>query len=184
MNISFVPVRDIQFTTELAPTVFPKEDEVAIVGRFDSADFEIESIRQIAVESPDGTCYPLTIEKDSLFLEFGSIVAVRFFFTISTSTLQEAEEGWRIVWGEDVSSENTEILRIILDPSSRERFREFRWNIERGGSDSSSVATIEVIAESGAEYYFLWYLLPMGLLFAILTIRKMRASGAGPKPVI
>ena len=171
--LSFVPARDKIFEASVTPNLVPPAGTVIVIGRYDVGGFEIDSTANIEVIAPDGSQIPLTVEKSSIYIEFGVIVSIKFCFPIPVASLQKATDVYTLRWGSDVNASNIEIDTIFPDPENHDSYREFR--IGQANSGEASVATIEVIAESGADYYFLWYLLPMALLFGILTIRKMRA---------
>ena len=159
------------------PTAVPGPGELAVLGTFVHPLLSIRDISEITVIAPDGHQVPLSIELSSIFFEFDRIVSLRFFFLIGESEASAEARPFVIQWGPGVKADNAKVNRIVLDPGRCPLYREFRWR-ETGSasSQSRSVATIEVIADSSAEYHFLWYLLPMALIFAILTIRKIRAS--------
>jgi len=154
--------------------LLPAPGQVLVCGRFDDPSFSVDDLSRLAVVLPDGRQVALRIDAASKFLEFDRIVSVRFCFALDEEAAQAG--GLTLRWGPDVRAENAEVDRFVLDPSRPELYRGFRWQREAAaGGDATQVATIEVIADSTAEYHFLWYLLPMGVIFLLLTIRKARA---------
>ncbi len=157
--------------------VEPSEGNVLVSGRIDHAGFFIDELSQITVETPLGERVPLLIDRSSIFREFGSVVSLLFAFEISESAADGAGRGFRILWGPSIEADNQEVERVHVDPGRPALYRQFRWVESLGGDagDETPFSTIVVIADSTAEYHFLWYLLPMGLVFTLLTIRKTRA---------
>jgi len=79
-------------------------------------------------------------------------------------------------WGPDVQAENVRVAAFALDAAQPQLYRGFRPQRQAAaGPLDTQVASIEVIADSSAEYHFLWYLLPMGVIFLLLSVRKVRA---------
>lgn len=157
-----------------------------MLGSFDHPDFAIENVSQITVTGPDGRQLPLTIESQSTFLEFDRIVALRFCFVIDEAAASSPKGDFKVSWGPDVRAENVKVDRFSLDASLAARYREFRWaRADRDGAGrTTSVASVEVIADSSAQYHFLWYLLPIAVVFVLLTIRKTRARHATNHPTL
>ncbi len=146
---------------------------VLVFGRFDDPAFSIADPTQITVVDAKGEQLPLLIEENSLFRDLGRIVSMRFVFALPESEL--GAEGLQLKWGPEVRAVNVVGEGIALAPVAHERLRQFRWSRAASGAEPPSVATIEVIADSHADYYFLWYLLPISVIFTLLTIRKIRA---------
>lgn len=160
-----------------SPAIEPAEGNVLVSGRIDHAGFFIDELSQITVETPQGEGIPLLIDRASIFREFGSVVSLLFAFEISESVADGSGRGFRILWGPSIEADNQEVERVLVDPGRPALYRQFRWVESLGGDsgDETPFSTIVVIADSTAEYHFLWYLLPMGLIFTLLTIRKTRA---------
>lgn len=174
VEIELAPLREELLDRE-GPPVIPEAGRLLVVGRFDDPRLGIENINQITVLTAGGRQLPLQIESDSIYFEFDRIVSLRFFFTVDGSETGSLS----IQWGPDVRAQNAKVKQLALDPAHRDLYREFRWRPrESAPKEESSVASIEVIADSSAEYHFLWYLLPMAVIFVLLTIRK--ASGRYP----
>jgi len=144
-----------------------------VFGRFDDPAFAIADPSQITVVDANGKQLPLLIEEQSIFRDLDKIVSMRFVFALPGSQL--AAGGLQLKWGPDVRATNVVGEQIALAPVARERLRQFRWSRAPSGAGPSSDATIVVIADSHAGWYFLWYLLPISVVFALLTIRKIRA---------
>jgi len=185
VRLELVPVRESAFAVDGGqPNAAAGPGRLLVYGRFDDPRLSIESIDRITVIAPDGRQVPLTVDGGSLFFEFDRIVSVEFFFLVDAEQLLPAAEPLVLKWGEDVRAENAKVERIVLDANVRERIRAFRWGTGSAGlPPESRIASIEVIADSSAEYHFLWYLLPMALIFLLLTIRKIRASHSPDRTV-
>jgi len=160
---------------EGAEILRPGDGEVLVVGWIEHPDFAVSDVNNIAVRSPDGRALPLWVEEDLLY-EFDRIVRARIAFPVPEELLR-SPDALTLEWGAETVSENRKVAGIALDPSMRDRYRTFR--IVRSETASEATAdmssTIEVIADSQADYYFLWYLLPMAVIFVILSIRRIHA---------
>ncbi len=139
------------------------------IGNLADPSFSIPSINNITVKDSSGKILPLRIEESSLVEEFGGIVSLWLSFDVPDEQFSK-DNSLTIEWGKDVESTNTKVKNIKLDPASAKSYRTFTW---RKKDTSASFARIEVIADSNADYYFLWYLLPMAIIFIVLTVRKL-----------
>lgn len=156
--------------------LMPGRGEVVVAGRFEAPAFYVDDLRQIAVSGPDGVRIPLQVDGGSLFVEFDQIVSLRFAFLAAEADVQGATGGFVLEWGPDVAAENVRLENLALDAERPELYRAFRPAPPAPASgDDVQVASIEVIADSTAEYHFLYYLLPMALIFLLLSVRKVRA---------
>ena len=159
-----------------ADPVLPGVGQVVVVGLVDYPDFAVSDPAHLAVLMPDGRQLPLLIEGEGLVSEFGEIIALRCAFMASA---ESAGDGFRLVWGPEIAAANSTVPRLVLDPSRRRDYRQFSRKPKPADPGAeSSVATVEVIADSTAEYHFLWYLLPMAVIFTLLTVRKIHARHA------
>ena len=140
--------------------------------------FGVGDISQITLLAPDGRPLPLLIESASIFNEFGKIAALRFCCRLSEAESRPGQGTFVLRWGPDVRAGNSQVDRFAFDPARKDLYRSLRPRSAAGAG--SSVATIEVIADSTAEYHFLWYLLPMALILVLLTVRKMQARDQTP----
>jgi hypothetical protein len=157
--------------------VRPGDGEVLVLGTFDEASFRISDLSHFAVEAPDGSRPALTIDRSRVYEEFGEIVSVAFLFAIPAS--QASDAGFVLHWGPEVEAEHRVIDRVSLEEIPADRLRTF--TVGEGAPPpgaTESFATIEVIADRNADYYSLWYLLPMLLIFILLTVRKLAGDAA------
>lgn len=152
----------------------PAAGQVLVCGRFDDPAFYVDDLSQLTVVRPDGRQVALTVDAGSLFVEFDQIVSLRFCFALDAA---EAEAGGLVLrWGPDVRADNVQVDALAFDASQPQLYRGFRWLREDAAEASDAqLASIEVIADSTAGLHFLWYLLPIGVIFLLLTIRKVRA---------
>ena len=146
-----------------------------VTGRFNHPRFSVDDVGQLAV-SIGGNDLPFEIMGSSIGKdEFGEkVVSVRLSFAIERSALEAAGFEVTFRWGSGVRGRGTRVERL-----QEEGALAFTWDrSERpaGGDGEESFASLEVFAESGAENTYLWYLLPMGLLLALLTVRKFVAA--------
>ena len=138
------------------------------IGSFGEQGFSVPSLENITVKNSSGSQIPLIIEESSLVQEFGSTVSLWLSFDVPADGFSQ-EKPLTIEWGKDVSALNSTVKSMKVDIATANSYRTFTW---RKKNDGSSFATIEVVADSRADYYFLWYLLPIAVIFIILTVRK------------
>ncbi len=143
------------------------------VGLLSGNGFEVTDLAAIAVTDAAGDALPVTVDRSSAFLEFDAYVAARIAFPVPADA---AETGatFRIRWGPTAGAEATVVDRFAV-PADGARAFGFRPAAADGPDPAASAAELVVIADREAEYYSLWYLLPMALIFVLLTIRKMRS---------
>ena len=179
VQFEIVPAEEALFLEPAsgAEVMAPTQGQCVAVGRFDR--LSARDISQITLLAPDGRQFPLIIESASIFNEFGKIAALRFCFRLSEAEARPGRGAFILQWGPEVKADNRQVDRFAFDPARRELYRSLRPKSAAGAG--SNVATIEVIADSTAEYHFLWYLLPMALILVLLTVRKMRARDQAPR---
>ncbi len=154
-------------------TVTPAADATWLVhGRLSGAGFAVARPGQVRVTDGAGEPLPLVVETNTLFREFGEIVALTAAFEIDPRTLAAGPP--RIEWGPDVAGEVRPVATITFPPDAGARIRVFAAGDSAAppSGDASHFATIDIIADSHADSYYLWYLLPMAVIFALLIIRK------------
>lgn len=177
VSLDLLPASEALFQSETEgakPNVNPEEGQVAVVGSFSPPAFEVEDINQVAVVDPDGNLLALQVDSELVMVEFSDrIVSLYFCFFVRAGDVKPGGTPFVVKWGPDVKAQNVSVDRLVLDERRRERYRSFR--VRADGPGDAHTSTIIVIADSSAEYHFLWYLLPMALIFVLLTIRKIRA---------
>jgi hypothetical protein len=165
----------------------PEAGTVLIAGRMRGRSFAITSISQVTVVNAANDMIPLYIEEtaggDDLLEDdevdaTSELTSIRFYFLVPEASLAGAK--FTLRWGEDVKAPNHGVSQFRLDPQSPERYRELRLPALPEDDGGGMKAELEVQAVSDAELYFLWYLLPMAVIFAVLSIRKFHARHSEP----
>jgi hypothetical protein len=156
------------------PRLEPAGGTCACVFRYDRLQVEDEG--QVTVLDSRGRQLPLVVETSSVFREFEKIVSLRFYFLVPAGEARPGTDTFVLRWGPGVRAENSQVDRIRLDPALTDAYRGLK---PAAGAGPGSAGTITVIADSSADYHFLWYLVPIGLIFVLLTVRKL-AIGRGP----
>jgi hypothetical protein len=155
------------------------DDTFTVVGLFNAPTFAVSSVNNVAVLDAAGKQLPLRIESASLYREFEDedINMMRFAFEIGRTAFSAGPP--KLVWGKKVKAQNVEVEKLLVDPAKKERYRTFTWEvIPVRAQGQSSVATLEVIVDERADIYYLWYLLPMALIFGLLFLRKIYSGPA------
>ncbi len=155
------------------PTVAPGPDQAAVVGRLSPQGFAIQAVEHLSLQGPDGAPIPFLVERGSLSGEW-EIESLRIAFLLPADRAQPGT-ACRVVWGPDVTGRGQTVDAFRVDPEAVDRVLTFRVEAGPPAGEAESVATIEVRADSYADYYGLWYLLPIGTVFVLLTVRKIRA---------
>ena len=149
------------------------DGSVVVIGRLDMPYFAIEDAGQVALYDADGKPIPLWIETSSLYSEFddGTINMMQIAFTMPEARIESGP--LRLSWGDSVASENRMMDRIPLYTQSKDRYRTFVCEAQPRGNDAGNFSSsVVVIVDDKADIYFLWYLLPMVLVFVLLFVRK------------
>ncbi len=178
----FPEARDSFFESREKPNCVARKGMLLVLGRFSGSGFAIEKISQLRLLGPGDQVIPLTIDESRLWrdaLEGNKITSLDFCFEALAEQLQTTPEKFRFQWGEDIDVKNHLLPRIIPDSSARQNCREFVPAVAEtsSGLDSQNAELI-IIADTSADYYFLWYLVPMGTIFVLLTIRKYTPSSS------
>ena len=159
------------------------ENAFTVVGKFVSASFAIPTVKNITLYDANSNQIPLTIEESSIHREFDDISEIRFSFEIDGEALAAGPP--RLEWGSEISADNIVIEKILIDGTNKACYKTFAWEELPAQEDCDpQMATLEVIVDDKANLYYLWYLLPMGLIFGMLVIRKIylgKASLAAEK---
>lgn len=183
-ELELFPASDYLFAAEGQPDAVPGPGQVLVVGRCEGPDFAIDGVNQVELVAPGGRRVPLHVEEPRIYRDpvaDNKIVSLRVYFLAGESEVAPGAGSFELRWGPEVKAANRKVASIVPDPASRKSYREFRRRVPPAaagtGGQSSSII---VIADSKADYYFMWYLVPMVLIFVLLTVRKIRAGGAGP----
>lgn len=149
-------------------------DELIVIGTINAPTFSVEGINSVSLSDADGNPISLTIDQFSLYSEFddGVYNSMRMLFTIPENILEKG--ALRLTWGDDISANNRQIEHIPVYLGEKERYRTFTWEEQPEGDDGAGyAATVEVIVDNYADTYYLWYLLPMVLIFTLLFVKKI-----------
>jgi hypothetical protein len=148
------------------------DNTYTVIGGFTSPLFSIPAINNVAVYDANSRQIRLVIEESSIHREFDDVSEIRFAFEIDKKALAAGQP--KLKWGSDVSANNVLVEKIPIDAANRERYRTFAWEeLPPEENCSPQTATLEVIVDDQANLYFLWYLLPMALIFGLLVLRKL-----------
>jgi hypothetical protein len=169
------PVSDNFFETALPGNdpLLDKPGEIRFTGTVNNPSFLINNISQITVTLPGGEAVPLLIDRSSVYSEFdeSEINSLRISFVIYPSKLKSGS--MLLKWGADVKAENKEVEKFEYYLADRGRYRTFTLEERpKGDKGGEYFATLEVIVDDYADTYYIWYLLPMFLIFVLLFIRK------------
>ena len=170
------PVTD-DFQTNIHVGADPKlsgsDNGIIVVGMLDMPYFSVQDASQVTLNDADGNSVPLWIDTSSLYSEFddGYINLMRIAFLIPESNLEKG--ALRLSWGDSVGAENRVVDQIDLYQESRDRYRTFICEEQPRGNDAANFSSsVVVIVDDKADIYFLWYLLPIVLIFILLFVRK------------
>ncbi|MBN1257579.1 MAG: hypothetical protein JXA52_07725 [Planctomycetes bacterium] len=164
------------FTQGQEPTFFPKQGTIGLLCIADCNTFAIADLKQVTLLDQENKPLPLTIESSTIFKEFDEISELTFCCIVPAESVSE-DSRFVLQWGEDIEGENATIEKIILNPQARNRYRRLRLATDDAAAASSagSLGTIMVIADKNADFYFLWYLLPIACILVLLLIGKARS---------
>jgi len=155
-NASFTPVNDVSWL---------------VYGRLAGSGFAVDRPEQIRAFDGAGNPVRLTVETKTAFREFGEIIALTVAFELDPRTLVGGPP--RFEWGEDVHADPHAVAALSFPPQAASRIRVFAPDAGEAAPDAAQqFATIDIIADSHADRYYLWYLLPMAVIFALLIARK------------
>ena len=170
------PVTD-DFQTNIHVGADPKlsgsDNGIIVVGMLDMAYFSVQDASQVTLNDADGNPVPLWIDTSSLYSEFddGYINLMRIAFLIPEPNLEKG--ALRLSWGDSVKAENRVVDQIDLYQESKDRYRTFICEEQPRGNDAANYSSsVVVIVDDKADIYFLWYLLPIVLIFILLFVRK------------
>lgn len=174
---------DHLFESGEKPTAVPNEPgQVLVVGRCEGPGFAIDEVSQVELISPGGRRLALHVEEARIYRDpvaDNKIVSLSVYFLAAKSDLTPAAGNFELRWGPGVKAPNKKVAAIVLDPAKRDSYREFRRRKPPPGADGDGQSSaLWVIADSKADYYFLWYLMPMALIFVLLTVRKLRGGSS------
>ena len=140
----------------------------------------------MSLTTASGEAIPLLIDERSVLKEFGRIISFRLCAVIPARLLGSGKEPELVLrWGSDVSGRNQLVAGFRLDPERAESYRGFIWKDASAGpgddGEAATELTITLTARRGAELHKYWYLIPLAVLFLLLSVRRI-LSGAQPPP--
>ena len=152
--------------------IHPSSPEAWLVyGRLAMPDFSVPGIDRVRLQDAEGRAIPLLVESNTLYREFGEIAGMRIAFELDPRALAAGLPV--LAWGPDVAASNRALPELVFSTDSAARIRSFTVQKPApGGAEAARFATIEIIADSHADRYYLWYLLPMVMILALLVVRK------------
>jgi len=150
------------------------ENTYTVIGLLNPPSLSAAEVANVAIYDADSKPVRLRIEESSIYREFDDINSMRVVFEVDRSIL--AKGPLRVEWGGEVSAENEIVEKILVNPGERERYKTFVVEERPAAGDDSQFAKIEVIVDDAADLYYLWYLLPMVLIFGMLAVRKYFAG--------
>lgn len=172
------PVEDDFFQSAQAgtdPLLTSNAEGKIVIGTINPPELSVQDISHIALYDAAGRLVPLQVEKSTVYSEFddSEINGMRIKF-VATDT-QIVDGAFRFVWGGDVSSPNNSFVdRFVIYDGDRQSYQTFTWEKQPHGDDAGTYsATLEVIVDDQADTYYLWYLLPLGLIFGLLLVRRL-----------
>ena len=155
------------------PKLSGSGNDIIVVGMLDMPYFSVQKTSQVSLSDADGVPVPLWIDASSLYSEFddGTINLMRIAFLIPKANLEKG--ALRISWGDGITSENRMVDHIDLYLESRGQYRTFVCEEQPRENDAANYSSsVVVIVDDKADIYFLWYLLPIVLIFILLFVRK------------
>lgn len=175
MLITLQPVTDSFFDNAVkgADPAVNSSGDIIMIGTISDPNFAISDISRLALFDANGNRITITAERSSVYSEWddGEINAVRIKAVIPASDAQQG--GLRLSWGDSVSSDNQMADSFTIYEGNKDVYRQFDWQTQPAGDDASTYsATLNVIVDDKADTYYIWYLLPIAMIFIILLIRR------------
>ncbi|MDX9702342.1 MAG: hypothetical protein RBU23_04755 [Candidatus Auribacterota bacterium] len=169
------PVSESFFEDALSGTdpCLPAEGGLIVIGTFSDPLFAVSGVNSVSLFDSDGNRVALTAERSSLYSEFddGEINSMRIKFILPSN--ESGIPVLRLTWGDTVSSDNSMVDSLAVYDGNKDSYRHFTWRPQPDGDDSTSYsATLDVIVDNKADTYYLWYLLPVALIFTVLLVRR------------
>ena len=158
-----------------ASVISVSDDEAVVAGKITDRAFGIPDVDSMRLLGKNGNEIPLLVEESTIFREFGQIVSCLICFRVHATAIEKDSGAFILEWGKEVQGNNKLIQKINPPQGEDVLTKEFELREMSEGSEAGdmSVTSIDVVADSQAKYYSLWYLLPITLIFILLTLRKM-----------
>ncbi|MFC1566656.1 hypothetical protein ACFL4A_02320 [bacterium] len=160
----------LQNTNQGADPNLKNKNDIQIIGKINLSNFAIMDLSNIELLDPNGKKVKLTIDKSSIYSEFDDEIINSI--KISFITIKDTTGDFRLTWGKKVSSKNNIVPTITLYSDNVSQYRSFSLTASENIDALSYSATIEVIVDNYADKYYLWYLLPIILIFILLFFRR------------
>ena len=155
------------------------DNSLFAAGIFNDSSFSVGNLHNLAVTDNEDQAVPVYACRKSTVSEFGKIISVRIIFPVTSAGKPVKELSYKISWDPSVSNSLVSIIdNWSVAAESSTRYLSFQWTQSPPDAADGQLASIEIIADSKANYYSLWYLLPMALIFILLTVRKITAGKA------
>jgi len=151
------------------------EKQLLVTGWINPPDLTIKDISKALLYSPEGSEIAIFVDKSSIYSEFDDSEINSMFISFVISKDQADKGQFRFEWGDKVSAVNNVFIdKIYIYENNRTAYRRFNWEQLpcTEGSDAYT-ATLEVIVDDNADTYYLWYLLPMAMIFLLLIVRRL-----------
>ena len=145
--------------------------EVGLFGTIDPVGFVVTDIRQVTLLDPAGEPVALLIDADSLLEEFGEIVAMRFA-AVAPADRVSSDAPFVLQWGPDIDADNTLAPKYLPEPGKLSRYRKLAPPTP-DTTNETSLATLRIIADSQADWYFLWYLVPLVGIVVLVILQAI-----------
>ena len=188
VTLQLLPAEPALFeSADRGAAIEPGPGDIVILGRFNDPRFSAGSITNLSLATASGEAIPLLVDGASVLKEFGRIISLRLGAVIPARLRADGKDPALVLaWGPDVSGQNRVADGFRLAPERDGQVRGFVWNDARAGPGAGGEPvtglTVTLTAERGAELHKYWYLIPLGLVFVLLSIRKIAASlrSSGP----
>ena len=155
------------------PLLAGQKNTFMVIGIFNDPSFSIQGFQQVTAYDEDDQPLSLIIDRSSLYSEFddGEINSMLIALLIDKKTFQSGS--LRLSWGEEIKAGNRKVDKINVYRNHLDRYCTFNWEAESQQDGRETYASsVEILVDDYSDTYYLWYLLPLFLLFILLIIRK------------
>lgn len=155
------------------PILAETNNTFLVVGTINDPSFSVSGFNTVMAYDAGGKPLSLIIDRSSVYSEFddGNINSMRIAILIDYSTFKGGSV--RLTWGESLNATNQVVEQIKIYENSLDRYRTFLWESKSQQENTESyAASLEIIVDDQADIYYLWYLLPLVILFLLLIVRK------------
>jgi hypothetical protein len=155
------------------PVLAEKNKTFLVIGTIADPSFSVSGFNKVMAYDVGGQPLSLIIDRSSVYSEFddGNINSMRIAILMDSPTFQGGSV--RLTWGESLNAPNQAVEQIKIYENSLDRYRTFLWESKPQQENTESyAASLEIIVDDQADIYYLWYLLPLVILFILLIVRK------------